>query len=199
VQALLEIFAIRSVRFCEPRDHAAQAFCGFLEALPVAGHRVADSASAARGADIVVTLTTSSSPVLRLADIAQGTFVAGVGADNPAKHELAPDLLRSSLVVPDLLAQASTMGDLHHAIETGAMTRADVYAELADVIAGNRPGRRSNAQRFVFDSTGLAIQDIAAAEMIYERALLSSDLSAIALNELRSEVPHVRSRAAGPA
>jgi alanine dehydrogenase len=188
VRALLDVAGIRSVRFCEPRDEAALAFRNFLDGIGVECRRVSDPQDAVRGADIIVTLTTSTRPILSSADIAPGTFVAGVGADSPSKNELAPDLLRASRVVPDLLAQASIMGDLHHAIECGAMTPADVHAELADVVAGTASGRTSPSERFVFDSTGIAMQDLAAAEMIYERAMKTPGQSlSIALNDVRAE------------
>ncbi len=62
------------------------------------------------------------------------------------------------------------MGDLHHAIEAGAMAAADVHAELAELVAGARPGRTDDAQITLFDSTGTAVQDVAAAVRIYQRA-----------------------------
>jgi ornithine cyclodeaminase/alanine dehydrogenase-like protein (mu-crystallin family) len=96
--------------------------------------------------------------------------VAGVGADNPSKHELGADLMKASCVIVDSVPQASTMGDLHHAIAAGGMKATDVRGELADLAVGRVAGRASRNERWVFDSTGLAIQDLAAAEMIYERA-----------------------------
>jgi ornithine cyclodeaminase/alanine dehydrogenase-like protein (mu-crystallin family) len=129
----------------------------------------------------VVTVTTSTRPLLGLADVGPGMFVAGVGADNPAKHELAHDLLQASRVVVDSLAQASTMGDLHHAIEAKAMQTADVHGELAALAAGRIPGRATGDERWVFDSTGLSIQDLAAAAMIYERAQAAGGVPQIQL------------------
>lgn len=125
----------------------------------------------ARDCDLCVTCTTSAEPVLHLGDVRPGTFVAAVGADNPHKHEIAPDLLASSTVVADVLEQCATMGDLHHAIAAGAMRREDVHAELAEVVAGTKAGRRSDDEITVFDSTGTAIEDVAAAAVVYERAL----------------------------
>ena len=63
------------------------------------------------------------------------------------------------------------MGDLHHAIMAGAMTAEGVHAEIADVVAGTRPGRTSDAEIILFDSTGTAVQDVASAIQIYQRAL----------------------------
>jgi ornithine cyclodeaminase/alanine dehydrogenase-like protein (mu-crystallin family) len=62
------------------------------------------------------------------------------------------------------------IGDLHHAIEAGAMLREDVHAELADIVSGRRPGRSSRDEIIIFDSTGTALEDVAAASVVYERA-----------------------------
>lgn len=131
-----------------------------------------DPAAAARNSDIVVTCTSAQQPILGLADVAPGTFVAAVGADSPEKQEIAPALLAASRVVVDVLDQAATLGDLHHAIAAGVMTRGDV-TELGQIVAGRAapaPSREGN-DATVFDSTGMALQDVAAAAAVYERAL----------------------------
>jgi ornithine cyclodeaminase/alanine dehydrogenase-like protein (mu-crystallin family) len=181
VEALLDVAPIEAVAFCEPRDDAADEFGSRMRELGLQARRASDARSAVRSADIVVTVTTSTRPLLALADIGPGTFVAGVGADNPSKHELATDLLKASRVVVDSLAQASTMGDLHHAIEAGAMLATDVHGELAELVAGHVPGRAHGDEQWVFDSTGLSIQDLAAAQMIYERAQAAGGVPQIQL------------------
>jgi ornithine cyclodeaminase/alanine dehydrogenase-like protein (mu-crystallin family) len=176
LDALLGVLPFDSVRYCDPRAEACTAFARYASAAGVMATRAADTSAAALGADMVVTLTTSKEPVLELATIAPGSFVAGVGADDPSKHELAPALLAASRVVVDHLGQSSTMGDLHHAIRSGTMTAGDSHGELADLVVGRLVGRVDDRQRFVFDSTGVPIQDLAAAEMIYERACSSTDV-----------------------
>jgi ornithine cyclodeaminase/alanine dehydrogenase-like protein (mu-crystallin family) len=96
--------------------------------------------------------------------------VAAVGADSSEKHEIDPQLMASSVVVTDVLEQCATIGDLHHALVAGAMTREAVHAELADVVMGRKPGRRSPDEITIFDSTGTALQDVAAAALVYENA-----------------------------
>jgi ornithine cyclodeaminase/alanine dehydrogenase-like protein (mu-crystallin family) len=113
-------------------------------------------------ADIIVTCTTSRTPFLN--EARPGTFIAAVGADNPQKSEIAPDLMRSSTVVTDVTEQAATIGDLHHA------PGASAYAQLGEIVAGVRPGRRSDDEIIIFDSTGAGFQDTAAAAVVYERA-----------------------------
>lgn len=121
--------------------------------------------------DLIVTCTPSTTPLLHYRDVSPGSFVAGVGADNPSKQELDPELMARSTVVVDNLAQCLTIGDLHHAVQAGAMSEDAAYSELGAVITGRRVGRRSSEEIIVFDSTGTALQDVAAAVMVYERAL----------------------------
>jgi alanine dehydrogenase len=133
---------------------------------------VADTlGDATRESDVCVTCTTSRRAILHLDDVARGTFVAAVGADNPEKQEIDPALLAQSWLVVDVLEQCATIGDLHHALAAGVMTRADVRAELGEVIAGQKAGRTSDDEIIVFDSTGTALQDVAAAALVYERAV----------------------------
>lgn len=120
--------------------------------------------------DIIVTCTTSRKPIIDQGHLKPGAFLAAVGADNEHKHEVHPALMRSSKVVVDLLEQASRIGDLHHAIDAGLMRKEDIHAELGDVISGKKPGRTSDDETFVFDSTGMALQDVAVAAIVYRKA-----------------------------
>jgi ornithine cyclodeaminase/alanine dehydrogenase-like protein (mu-crystallin family) len=104
-------------------------------------------------------------------DVRPGTFVAAVGADTPLKQELDPGQMASGKIVVDLLEQSAEIGDLRHALQAGAVTRADVYAELGEIIAGRKLGRTSEEEIVIFDSTGTALQDVAAAAIVYQRAL----------------------------
>ena len=130
-----------------------------------------DLSPACRDSDICVTCTPSESYFLQRDYVVPGTFVAGVGADNEKKQELDPELLRSAKVVTDVLAQCAVMGDLHHALDLGVMGKADVYAELGEIVAGRKLGRESRDEIIVFDSTGMALQDVAVAAAIYEKAV----------------------------
>jgi ornithine cyclodeaminase/alanine dehydrogenase-like protein (mu-crystallin family) len=134
---------------------------------------------ATRESHVIVTATTARTPFLTKEMVSRGAFVAAVGADNPEKSELAPELMAGAKVVVDLIGQAATMGDLHHAINAGAITIGDVHAELADVLLGRRDGRTSDGETIVFDSTGAAIQDVATAAAIWQRAVANNVGSAI--------------------
>jgi ornithine cyclodeaminase/alanine dehydrogenase-like protein (mu-crystallin family) len=126
--------------------------------------------AAVAASDICVTCTTMESPLLFAEHLHAGLFVAAVGADNPAKQEIDATALSRSRVVVDSLAGCAAGGDLHHAIKAAVMTEQDVHGELSAIVAGRVPGRTGPDQVFVFDSTGTALQDIAAAVLVYRRA-----------------------------
>lgn len=130
-----------------------------------------DLAAAVRASDAVVTCTPSRKAVIADADVSPGTFFAAVGADSEGKQELDPRILARAKVVVDSLDQCAEIGDLHHAIAAGLLTRSDVHAELAEVIEGTKAGRASAEEIVVFDSTGTALEDVAAAGAVYEKAL----------------------------
>ncbi len=129
-----------------------------------------DLAAAVAASQICVTCTPSRRPYFGPALLHPGLFIAAVGADSPEKSELEPATLGAARVVPDLLEQAVAMGDLYHAISAGNMTTADIHGTLGQVIAGLVPGRREAEEIFIFDSTGTALQDVAAAALVYQRA-----------------------------
>ncbi len=138
----------------------------------VGGSVVSSIAEGTRQSDIVITCTPSSRPILFAADVRPGTFIAAVGADSDTKQEIDAALMASAVVVPDLVEQAATIGDLHHALASGLMQRDQVRAELGAVCAGLTAGRLVDSETVVFDSTGTALQDLAATAIVYQRALV---------------------------
>lgn len=122
-------------------------------------------------ADIWVTCTPARRWFVGRSHVARGTFIAAVGADHPEKQEIEPELLAGSVVVADILEQCATIGDLHHALAGGLMRREDVRAELADVVSGRKEGRKAADEIIVFDSTGTALQDVAAVQLVYGKAV----------------------------
>jgi alanine dehydrogenase len=132
---------------------------------------VSELARAVGQSDICVTCTPARQPFLKREYVAAGTFVAAVGADSPDKQELDPALLGAGKLVVDILEQCATLGELRHALAAGVLTKEDVHAELGAVVAGVRPGRTTAEEIIVFDSTGMALQDVVAAAAVYEKAL----------------------------
>ena len=127
--------------------------------------------SPVRQSDIIVTCSSARRAFLTSDLVRPGTFIAAVGADNSDKSEIDPGLYAKSLVVVDSLEQCAEIGDLHHALAAGAVTPGHVHATLGEIIAGTRPGRTDDGAITLFDSTGMGLQDVAAAVAIYRRAL----------------------------
>jgi len=138
---------------------------------PFAVEAADDLPSAVRESDVVVTCTPARGPLFAAEDVRRGTFLAAVGADSHGKQELDPRLLARAKVVVDSLDQCAEIGELQHAIAAGLVSREDVFAELADVLDDRKPGRTSADEITVFDSTGTALEDVAAAVAVYEKAL----------------------------
>ena len=165
VRRLERAFAYDADRSC------AEQFVRELSAvLGIPVQAVREPGPATRQSDVVITCTPSRGFFLRRGDVAPGAFVAAVGADSEEKQELEPALLAASKIVTDFTEQCATIGELHHAIEQGLLTRADVHAELGEVVAGLKRGRTSPEEVIIFDSTGTALQDVAAAAVVYEQA-----------------------------
>lgn len=135
---------------------------------------VSEPGPAVRESDVVLTCTPSRQPFLKSTDVRPGTFIAAMGADSPEKQELDTAVLASSKLVVDILAQCEKVGELHHALEAGVMRREQVHAELGEIVAEQKPGRTSRNEITIFDSTGTALQDVAAAAAVYEKALAAN-------------------------
>jgi alanine dehydrogenase len=162
----------------------AERFAGEMSrALDIDVQPTHDLAGGLRESDMIVTCTPSRRSFLGREDVRPGTFVAAVGADSPEKQELDPRLVASSKLVTDIRAQCAEIGELHHALAEGLMGVDNVHAELGEVVAGRKPGRESDSETIVFDSTGTALQDVAAAAVVYERAVVGGAGRRVALGE----------------
>jgi ornithine cyclodeaminase/alanine dehydrogenase len=172
LRALTNVLPIEKVWAYDVDQVQAQRFANELaEELRINIEAVSDLQTAVRQSDVCITCTPSKQYFLEKDFVAPGTFIAAVGADNPEKQELEPALLSRSKIVVDLLEQCATIGELHHALDAGLMTRDGVFAELGEVIAGVKPGRTSSDEIIIFDSTGIALQDVVTAAAVYEKAV----------------------------
>jgi alanine dehydrogenase len=172
LRSLSAVRPLTDVRAYDIDHGAAQRFAAEMSAvLGVRVTVVAHPREAVADRDLVATCTTSGTPIIRPGDVRAGTFIAAVGADNPEKHEIDSAVLASATVIADVLEQSATIGDLHHALVAGVMQRSDVHAELGDVVVGRKPPRRSTRETVVFDSTGMALQDVVVAALVHQRAV----------------------------
>lgn len=124
----------------------------------------------AAGCDIVCTTTPSRQPIVERSWIRPGAHVNAIGADAPGKQELDPAILADAKVIVDDPAQAIHSGEVNVPIGAGIYGEDNIHGTLGEVVAGVRPGRMGPEEITVFDSTGLAIQDVATAKAIYELA-----------------------------
>ena len=171
VSAMLHVRPIRQIRAFDANRATAEEFCREMNTTHHIECQVAeDAVSAARSSQIVVTSTPSQRPILDAGEVDAGTFIAAVGADSEHKQEISIPLLRSAHVIVDDLDQCTRIGDLHHAIAAGELTPSDVRASLDLVVSGRVRGRLDDSEIIVFDSTGVAIEDAAAAAIVYENA-----------------------------
>ncbi len=178
VQARLQLKALTLVRSLEHaviwarRYERAQALAASLATeLDMSVSAVQAVDEAVRGADIVVTTTPSSEPLLAAEWLSPGQHVTAMGSDAEHKNELAPAVIaRADLYVCDRRAQCAVLGELHHAVAAGVVSAQAPFPELGEIVAGLAAGRRDAGQLTVCDLTGTGAQDTAIATLARARA-----------------------------
>jgi alanine dehydrogenase len=171
LRALGVVLPLRKVRLFDLNRQTLEDFAETLgQQSQLEIELVADLGPAIQQSDICVTCTPSREFFVRKRDVSPGTFIAAVGADAEDKQEIDPALMATAKIVVDNLDQCLCIGDLHHAVTQGLMRAENVYAELAQVVAGQKPGRTSDDEIIIFDSTGVALEDAIAVVTVYNRA-----------------------------
>ncbi len=163
--ALLENFELSSIHVWSLRDDEIEGFKNNFKDLPIEKASLEEAA----GCDIVCTTTPARGFIVKKEWIKPGAHINAIGADAPGKQELDPQILNEAKVVVDDIAQARHSGEINVAIKEGLFPVNDIYATLGEIVAGKKAGRVDD-EITVFDSTGLAIQDIATARMLFEKA-----------------------------
>jgi alanine dehydrogenase len=182
LRALARVLPLERAYVFDRDEATAHAYARDMSAeLGIDVRRAASPAAALQESDVCVTCTPSHTAFVMRNDVRPGTFVAAIGADNADKQELDPGLMAAGVVVTDALEQCAAIGDLHHALAAGVMSRDDVHAELADLVTGRKPGRQSPTAITIFDSTGTALEDVAAAVVVYEKAVAAGAGLSVAL------------------
>ncbi|TAJ44764.1 ornithine cyclodeaminase family protein [Methanofollis fontis] len=161
VNAIREVLEIQEVRVWSRTDANARRFCRQIPDIPSS----AGSVKHACDADVIVTTTPSRTPVVRSEWVNEGTHINAIGADAPGKQELDPALLLRSSVFVDDLEQALHSGEINVPIAQGIFSADRIAGTLGDIVCG-RKKRTSNDEITIFDSTGLAIQDLAIASLV---------------------------------
>jgi len=182
LEALLELFKIEDVRVWGKTLAEAQMFCQDVKAIVKGKLSPYADVKDVCGVDILVTTTPVRSPVVKSEWVKPGTHINAIGADAPGKQELDPLLLKRARVVVDDWTQASHAGEINNAVEAGEFKQNDLAGQLGEIVIGKKKARTSNDDITIFDSTGLALQDIATARFLYGKALKSNKGQVLKLN-----------------
>ncbi len=169
LEALRIVFDIEKVRAFDVISSSAQKFAEHCSKLGMDAE-VCECRDACN-CDVLTTTTPSTEPVVKNEWIKTGTHVNAIGADAPGKQELDEGILLRAKIVVDDIEQALHGGEINVAVSRGIIKPENIHATIGEVIAGLKPGRESDEEITVFDSTGLAIQDIATASVVFERAV----------------------------
>ncbi|KTB49048.1 ornithine cyclodeaminase family protein [Dehalogenimonas alkenigignens] len=162
-----EYFQFEEIMVYDSSAEAAAHFKALFPGFPI----TAASLEKTAGADIVCTLTPVRSPIIMRDWIKPGAHINAVGADAPGKQELDPAILDEACVVVDDIEQSIHAGELNMPVKSGLFNRDRIYATLGELTSGQKSGRSNNTEITVFDSTGLAVQDVATAKIVFNRAL----------------------------
>jgi alanine dehydrogenase len=137
-----------------------------LSQLPIKNCSIQEAAAS----DIVCTLTPSRSPIIKREWISTGAHINAVGADAPGKQELDPSILKEAIVVVDDPEQASTSGEINVPIRKGMYNVDEVHGTLPELVLGKKKGRTDDRVITIFDSTGIAVEDMAVAKLLFDKA-----------------------------
>lgn len=124
-----------------------------------------------RGADVVVTVTPARGAIVMADWISPGTHIAALGADKKGDQELEGKLLQRARIFVDDIRQCRTDGEINVPLSEGLITEANIAGEIGEIITGKKPGRTSDKEITIFDSTGIALQDSATVPLEYARAM----------------------------
>jgi len=179
--ALNEVFKLKSVLVYDRVESKAIGFIKKMGHLGLKIKRCSNIKGCVQGADIVVTTTPSRKPIIKSDWITKGTHINAIGADAKGKEELDPAILKRARIIVDDRTQAIHSGEINVPLSREIMDESDICATLGEVITGNKKGRIGKNDITVFDSTGLAIQDIAVANFIYKEAARKKKFKQISL------------------
>ena len=173
VQSYTQLEAISEVRPIEEvvvSDLDEERVADFIEYFEDDFEVRAGSIEEAAQCDVLSTVTPVEDPIVTREDIGEHTHVNAMGADAEGKHELADEILLDAKLVIDDHAQTTHSGEINVPYHEGVLTDDDIYGDVGDIVVGDAAGRTDEDGITVFDSTGLAIQDVAAAHVVYEHA-----------------------------
>ena len=180
ITAHLELFDLKTIKVSDRSRDAVMKLMRAFPEYPIKECSPEETAAS----DILCTLTPSREPLVKKEWVAPGTHLNAVGADAKGKEELEPSILQEAIVVVDDLRQTAASGEINVPITKGLFAIEEVYATLGEIIIGKKKGRTDSRAITIFDSTGVAIEDLAVAKLIFETAKQKGNYPLIDLVEV---------------
>ncbi|RVI94667.1 ornithine cyclodeaminase family protein [Sinorhizobium meliloti] len=125
-------------------------------------------------ADILITTTRGKGSLVEADWVKPGTHIVAIGTDQRGKQELDPEIFRNAKIIVDSILQCTEKGETWHPLNKNVIAREDIHGEIGEVLLGRKPGRESDDEITIFDSTGMAIQDNTTASKIYQNAIANN-------------------------
>jgi len=171
LMAIKEVLpTIKEVKVFSRREESRTKFASEMSKKLNLNIRPVDNVEAAADADIIVTTTFATVPVVFKRHVKPGTHINAIGADAEGKQELEGALTQACKIIVDDVEQASHSGEINVPLHKGEIEQSDIYGTLGEVAAKIKKGRENDREITMFDSTGLAIQDLVCAKIVYEKA-----------------------------
>jgi alanine dehydrogenase len=172
IRAISEIMKIEEIHASDNSPKSLSAYKRDIEiefGIPVV--MASSEKAAVEQADILITTTRGKGSLVEADWVKPGTHIVAIGTDQRGKQELDPEIFRNAKVVVDSLSQCIEKGETWHPLDSNIIAKEGVYAEIGEILLGRKPGRESDAEVTIFDSTGMAIQDNITAGKIYFNAV----------------------------
>ena len=171
VSALNEVLGISSVKVYDVLSESAAKYVKEMTGkYPFDIEQAESPRQAVQDADLIITATPSTKPIILNEWVSEGVHINAIGADSPGKQELDPRIVARAKVIVDSMTQCVERGEIQAAIRQGLLRKEDIYAELAEIVLGRKSGRSTAKEITIFDATGLAVQDVTTAYTVYSLA-----------------------------
>lgn len=175
IRAIREVMQIETIHAWSHHPETLAQYQADIErefGIPVVAAR--SKKEAVEQADVLVTTTRGKGSLVEAAWVKPGTHIVAIGTDTHGKQEFEPEIFRSAKIVNDSIAQCTEKGETWHPLTGNIIRREDIHAEIGEILLGTKPGRETDDEITIFDSTGMAIQDNTTAARIYHNAIASN-------------------------
>ena len=171
VTALNELFDLEQIKvYSRSASNRRKYVDEMTKKLGITVQAVDNAKAAVVNTDIVVTATPAREPIVKKEWIQPGVHINAIGADEPGKEEVDPTILMNAKIVVDDYHETMRRGEINVPLSTGIIQKEDIYAELEEIVTGEKEGRVSNEEITLFDATGLAIEDVVVAWEAFKKA-----------------------------